>query len=389
MNWSRYKLLIISGVICLLLSGGALFWLLKNRGENQKLDRDIRSLGSQVTRLESEAVFPSQACVDALEGEQESVRKLRDSIVSEIEGGQLEPRKMIRSRFGDFVRGEFVPGLQKAAKASTKGGEDGVLLKDPSFGLSSYLEEGALPDADEIAALMLELDVMKHVATTLFDGGISELVLFEIEHAGDEKESGANGGGLPGAFPGTPGAFPGALPGAGLPGSPGANPAAQEGAESGDTDWIAERDRLFEPMHLTLQFKVYEDFLFGLLNAFLADSNQFVITGIQVTNDNQDLWPASITTAFGPEKNQGRGPMGGPAGRPRAPRPRGGIEAMLAMMEGDAGGEAEVVDTSIPVAGLKDRRKLDVGGEMLNVQLDLTLYRLKPQAEAATTSEGI
>jgi len=382
MNWSRYKLLIVSGVVCLLLSGGALFWLMKSRSANEQLEKDIRSLESQLSRLQSEPLFPSQDSKTALENEQAKVRTLRDSITQEIASGQLEPQRMIRSRFGDFIRG-FVPSLQTAAKQATKGGEQGVLLQDPSFGLTEFIEEGKLPEPSEIPELMLELDVMNHVSRKLFTGGISELVSVQVLHEEKDDEGGLNRGGLPGAFPG---AMPGAMP---MPGAlPGA-PAGADEAEEGESNWMAERDRLFDSLSVTLQFKIYEDFLWDLLSSFMADPNQFVITGVRITNDNEDLWPASITSSFD-SGQQMRAPMGGGRPRPpRPPRPRGGLEEMLAMMEGSGQDDESAEESAIQVAGLSDRRQRTTGGELLSVQLDLTLYRLKPQPEPSTQPEGL
>ncbi len=383
MNWTKYKLLIVSGVVCLLLSGGALFWMMKTRSANQQLERSIRSLNSQVTQLTAEEIFPSQDSITALETEQSNVRGLRDSISKEIAAGQLQPQRISRSRFGDYIR-NFVPSLQQAAKEATKGGEQGVLLQDPSFGLNEFIEEGKLPEPTEIPGLILELDVMDHVSRKLFDGGISELALIEVTHSEPEQEDTPARGGLPGAFPGAamPGALPGPRPGLGV---------AQDEAESGESEWMAERDRLFDSLSVTIQFKMYEEFLWDLLSSVMADPNQFVITGIQITNDNQDLWPDSITSAFDSGKSQTRGPTGG--GRPSRPRsrPRGGIADMLAMMEGTTQDPEATEESAVQVAGLSDRRQRRTGGELLSVQLDLSLYRLKPQAEAApaTLPEGL
>ena len=86
MNWARYQLLIISGILCLLFSGGALFWLTKTLSANEDLTKRIRSLDTQLTKRSSEEIFPSVASITALEAEQTNLQDLRDSIVKVIKG---------------------------------------------------------------------------------------------------------------------------------------------------------------------------------------------------------------------------------------------------------------------------------------------------------------
>jgi hypothetical protein len=391
MNWSRYKLLLITGALTLLIAGGSLFYWMKTSSANQEIVSEIGRLESDLKRLSAEEIFPSEESKEALEAEQKKVAGLRDELMEQIQAKQITPPTMARTLFGDYVRGDLVPRLRQSAQESKLGGEQGVILDDNTFGLSAYLVEGQIPEATRIPSLMVELETMAHLSELLFNSGISELISIQVVKPKEEEpRRGARAPfGLAGAQPTQPpqpnpvNQFRGPQPPPGLPGATTAEPEAVDPKLKLEQEVV----RLFEPVQFRLTFKMYEDFLWSLMNNVLKDPNQLVVKSFRITNGNENLWPRGVTAPFQTEATRGA------PNRPRrqpAPvvRDRGGIADMLAMIEGnDAANEPEE-DAALPIAGLKDRRQRMTGGEMLNVQLDVVLYRLKPQNSAQNSVQG-
>lgn len=365
MNWRRYKLLWGTGVVTLVLTGVGIFFWVKAGNQNQELEAAIQRLETQRSGLTGESPFPSEESVEVLKTEQEKVKELRNELLRVMEEGQITPPRLARTMFADFVR-DLVPRLRALAKASTRGGEEGVVLQDPEFGLSNYLR-GELPEASRIPSLLLELETMAHLAEILFTRGISELVDIQVVAVEEADQAGLRrrGGRLPGA---SPRASSRALP---------------DGASEGEKEPDAEEERrerveremkrLFEPLVLDLRFKVYEDMFWGVMNALTEDSNQFVVRRLHITNGNGALWPEGVEPAFDAgDRPQARG---GEAGGDR-----NSVEAMLARMQGgeDGAGQEDTATAALP--GIRERRSKTAGGELLHVSMRIALYRLNPQA---------
>lgn len=368
MNWTRYKTLIFTGGLTVVVSGALIFWLLSSRGASRDLRDGIRSLESAQSRLVASDPYPSERNVEQLRAEQEKVRERRDEMMQTMREGQIDPPPMgSPSRFVDFVRNEWVPQMLRSAAEAQRGGEAGVVLRDSSFGLQKYFE-GELPAAGEVSDLMVRLETLSHLGKLLFESGISELVNLrpvEPETRTDRRR---------------------AEPRRGLGAFGQSGPAATEPEEEpadGAERLKAEKERLFESVEYRLEFRVYEDFFWAAINNLLADPNQIVIKRLTVTNGNDKLWPEYLKPAI---TGAGRAPE---ARRP-APRARemSALERELMRLEGgtperEAAGE-ETARTALP--GLDERRQLTTGGSLLNVVMDVVVHRLK--AETPETTEG-
>jgi len=367
MNWKRYKLLLIAGSISLLLSIALLVWFLQGRSRAADLHSEIQQLGNQRTNLTTQRPFPSQesyAGQTKLRGELE---QRRDAIRSTMLAGQINPPDMNRSRFGDYVRSTVVPPLQALAKASTLGGEHGVILTDPTFGLQNYID-GELPEPGDIPALMARLELMRHVAGLLFTAGISELQAIERERPADPRAGGRPPGAPAAPMFATPAGAPAAGPGVPRPGAPVEEVSPAERLKR-------QRAEMFEEVTFTLRFRVYEDKFWNVLNAFAADPNQIVIRKLDITNGNESLHPPYL-------RRSGSGAQPGrPAATAPGRRPTSEMDRRFAMLEALGGGpgmpgEAPVAAAVLP--GLANRRERLTGGEFLEVVMDIVFYRLKP-----------
>lgn len=365
MNWTRYKLLIISGGITLVLSGVLIFWILSTRSANAEIDQEISTLKQTQARLTASTPYPSEQNLAELISENEKVTEYRDRIMASIREQQFEVPEINRSRFGDYVRGQWVPELRELARNSTKGGENGVILRDPAFGLQTYLE-GNLPDAPEVPTLMRNLQAKAHLSRMLFESGISELIVITpIEEANrsTDRIRPSGMGGPPQGMGGTPP----------QPGRP-----TQSLAQSEDTRSIAEKEveRLFEWVPFRLEFRVYEDFYWDTLNRLLADPNQLVLTRLAVTNSNERLWPDYLKPVV----------SGASRSTPRArPRPAARGSDMLALLQGDREtSEEESAGQGPSLPGLAERRQNSVGSDLLNVVMEIKIYRLKSATSEST-----
>lgn len=271
---------------------------------------------------------------------------------------------MSRSRFGDYVRGEVVPFLRKEAKESKKGGEHGVILDDPDFGLTAYLT-GTLPETSKIPELLLQIETMEHISLLLFTSGISELNLVEVvesETADTSRTSRTDRMGNRSAV----------FDRMRLPGRSGEEP--EETDDDGKGDILKEKERMFEWTDYRLEFKVYEDFFWDTLNAMISDSNQLVVTELYVTNSNQMLWPEYLEPVLGNEKKNTRTARTRPTRREQP-------NSLLSMLQGDVPEtEAPVEKVEVQIAGLSERRQNVVGGDLLNVAMVVRVYRLSEKA---------
>jgi len=370
MNWSRYKVLLITGGLMLALTGGSLFIWMKAGAANAGLAQDIKQLQKERDQLTNLNPFPSEQSAEVLKEEQDKVAELRDPLVEHIREGQITPPRVVRSMFVDYVRG-LIPQLKELATTSTLGGEQGVLLRDAEFGLSDYSLRGDIPEASRLKSLVLEIEIMSHLSQILFTSGISELVSIEVVESTDQPEPRRRTG----------------LLGGGQPGLGGGRLSRNEGKEE-EVDPAEEQrknvqkqiERMFTPMVVDLKFNVYEDLFWQVLNQIVKDPNQIVIRHIKITNGNEALWPQSISRPFGAE-----------AGRVAPPSSRSERRSrndLVAMLENPNNGEASAQDAgvSVPIAGLTDRRQRTTGGELLHVSMQVAFYRLN--AESTTPEEN-
>lgn len=359
MNWTRYKLLIISGVITLVVCGGLIFWILTGNSAATELENDIENLKRQQAQLTSADLYPSEANLASLKEEQEKVKERRDAIKTAMREGQIDAPSINRSVFGDYIN-NVVPEMRKAARASTKGGRNGVILRDPDFGMTEFLE-GSLPSQRRINRLVVEIETIEHLAKVLFDAGISELIEISVV---DEEEEQPNQRGFR-----TPGTFGTAAS---------SEPPEEEGTDSAAEN---ERERLFDNVTVKVAFRAYEDFVWETLNELLADPNQIAISSMSITNSNTVLWPDYLE----PPSTTRRSRTDRRTTARRAAPQNDDLLNLLAAGTETAETERTTVDEKLP--GLKERQKHIVGGDLLTTELVLEVFLLKPEEEQ-TQPEG-
>lgn len=374
MKWTRYKLLIISGGITLVLSVGLIFWIMSTLGKRNQVQGQIESLEEQQTRLSSEKPFPSARNYDQLKSEQGKVIVQRDQLKELIREKQLQPVVLNRSRFGEYIKSEYVPEIRAAARAATKGSEYGVILADPDFGLSEYLQ-GVLPETVRIPSLLLELETMAHLSKLLFDSGISELNL--VKAVEEESSQNRRAERATPVAPTVPGFNMGMVdPATGVP-------LVGQQNDEGLSDLQKEKNRLFTYKDYRLEFKAYEDFLWETLNRFAADPNQLVITELYITTADKELWPDYLKPALGTERG---GSSRSQRNTPRPREPANELERLL-LGAGDAGISTVAPENEVKIAGLPSRRQNVIGGNLLNVVIVVRVYRLNQETSA--TVQGL
>ncbi|GEM_PF-1067773 len=389
MNWKRYQALIISGVLSLILLLAALFWMRSSMQKARDLDMEIQSLTGEQSRLTGQDLYPSSETVQSLQASKDALQERRDKWILALVDGQAEAPRLNRSVFGDHVK-SLVERLRAKAKASTKGGENGVILRDRSFGLQDYLE-GTLPESTEIPRLVLEMELMEASLNILFDHGISELVDIELTTPEEEAEENAAGNNPAG------GMFGSALPGLGARPQFGVQ---TEEADKGLSEAEIKRDELFSYVDVSMTFRAYEDSLKDILNRVAATPHQVVMRGLEFSNSNAELWPPQTEAGrTGPSvidtnTRGGRAPRNRPRGRQR-------LDALMGMMEGVPGAPDESEEVMDKLPGLKDRRLMvtqGTGGELINVALDVRIYRYMgevpdapdaPEATAAPAAAAV
>lgn len=363
MNWKRYKVLVIGGAISLVLVVLSVLWLVKSKGLQSEQAQEIQSLQTQQSTLGRNKPFPSRSSFEQLERNKKILDEKMAAFQTNILTGQLNPPPMQRSLFGDYVKRDLVPSVRAAAAKAKKGGEQGVILRQPDLDLGTYVS-GALPDQVQIPRLMIQLETMRHLAFLLFDQGISELVALEREAF--EK-----------ATPGRP-----QPPVAGLGGTlagglrPGRGQATVQAETAPDPE--AKIKELFDEETYTLKFRAYEANVWNVLNALSADSNQVVIDSVHITNGDNRLWPSYVKPYPGmTQRTSSR--ASAPVTRPSA------LESLL--MGGDASpDEEEPAANSATLVGLRAKRELMTGGELLDVVLQLKVYRMKSGEPAGEKS---
>jgi hypothetical protein len=226
--------------------------------------------------------------------------------------------------------------------------------------------EGVLPENSRIPTLMLELETMSHLSKTLFESGISELVL--VKAATDED---------------TPNTRGRARPPVGVPGPPIMGMGMETNEDEGLSDLESEKKRLFSSIDYRLEFKVYEDYFWELLNAMLSDSSQLVITELYITNANEILWPDYLKPVVGVRTRADRSRS---RQRPTRREPANDIERLLMSATGAQNEALPEEKEEVLIAGLSDRRQNIIGGDLLNVVIVVRVYRLND--ETAENEQG-
>ncbi|WFB37621.1 Amuc_1100 family pilus-like protein [Kiritimatiellota bacterium B12222] len=360
MNWTRYKLLIISGGVTVVLSSALLFWILSVRSENADVKSEIQSLTSKQASLKSQPLFPSEQNFQLLKAEQEKVVAQRDQLKDLIAEGELKVQEVSRSNFSGYIK-SWASSLRKTASESVTGGEHGVILVDPDFGFTDYIRNGILPVNSELPNLLLELQTMEVLCNLLFESGISELISVSVVEEKSAVTPGRN------AFNSSSFSAPGMNAMNNIPGGSGAMP---PGAGMNEEGAPSEKERMFTYKDYRVEYRVYEDYLWTTLNNFMGNPNTLVVKELGVTNSNQELWPHYLKPLIGTKRN--KTPIAG-APKRRPERRTNPLERMFMSEEGPAPEEPK---EDIRIAGLTERRQNMVGGDLLNVYMVVRVYRL-------------
>lgn len=367
MNWKRYKTLIITSSVFLILAIAGLVFYVMGRGQLADLERDISRKDKSIKQLGSSKPVPSQESYMQLQQTLAELVNRADTFSQIITNGQAVIRQQDPAGFGDYASGKIAALLRKAT-AATDGGEDGVVVRDKTFGLETYLE-GVPPQTADVDRLMLQLEYMVQISEVLFGEGISELLSVERTRFEGQQTVSVAPTGLPTAL------------GAG---NNRRNNVPQEPTEQEKLD--AKRKELFVFEKFTVRFRAYERSVIGVLNAIASHPLQMVVTKMELSNGNRRLWPdyqrpsdkVPELTVFTPAQTV-------------QTTPRGGGERLEIFDFFDGGNTATTAEEPAePVAtqkvGLAEQREKTTGGELLEVVLEINMYRLKDE-QPATDAE--
>lgn len=180
MSWRKNIILIVGGGIALLLMIVALVFLLKSRGEFQRVND---SLGQGMQRLETltrRSPYPSPANIQQVEKNLAALKDAASILQETLQRGQVQPESIEAA--------EFAPMLERASKKLyQRAAEAGVTLPERfNLGLSRYAE-GELPATDAIPRLVIQLKSLDVICQILFQAHIQSLISVERQ----QFESGA------------------------------------------------------------------------------------------------------------------------------------------------------------------------------------------------------
>lgn len=341
MNWTQYKTLLIGGGICLVLLIAEIFLIMRTRENNETLEMAVNGLASRRTTLQRGNPGPSQRNLDLIKANTQTYADLDAKLTSGILENQIVMQTLRPSEFIDRVK-RMLTEIERKSLSSKKGGEDGVVMRDRTFGFGSYAAGNPPEDRSNIPRLVLQLDLVKYFTDVLFDAGISELVAIDRQRFDGASARSPRGGSGFGGF--------GVNPGQGAP------PKAK--AAGGKKS----RDDLFARETFTIRFRAYEDVVWSVLNQMVASPNLIVIESVSLTNGNKLLWPEPLRSEAGMNRQNDDT----------------SVRDLADLFSGEPSPEEEAAKPATArVPGLKAKRGQLTGGELIEVVLKVSVYRLK------------
>ena len=173
--------LMVGGLVVLLLAIALFYLLFSARGRYVDGAAGLATDQSQLQRLSSRGVFPSEANVQTMGQQLEIYQKYLDGLYSSMREGQVAAttemnRDIFRKTLEDVLR-----QLVNDARAKSV-----ALPADFAFGFQRYVA-GNPPADEEMGRLVDQLQSIKTLCEILYDAGISELTA--VDRAVFEKDA--------------------------------------------------------------------------------------------------------------------------------------------------------------------------------------------------------
>ncbi len=203
MNWQRDKAIIISGGVCLVLAGLAVFLMIKFGGALSQAKKGLEDAEDNIRTLSTERVYPDAGNLTLVKANTEGLAKFRDSQVDGLRARQLKPLSMTPTDFIDEVKARFkalrtksLEVLQAAAERDKVGDEALKVesaLDSTFFGsFERYGDEGFPPGEEDIPRLTVQLQTIDELCDILVRNEVKAILsLMRDRFDGDSRTPGA------------------------------------------------------------------------------------------------------------------------------------------------------------------------------------------------------
>jgi len=337
MNLQKHLLLVVGGAIALLLIVAATYFLLRFRSEYVSVRSDLAASDQRLEQLHRRDPFPSEANVEMVRKNAERLKGFYGALGKFLLRGQVATASMEPAEFRQMLENSVAgpDGLRNRAKLANV-----ALPERFAFGFDRY-EQGALPRADFIPRLVIQLRTVEQLCKLLYDARISELVSIARETF---DEAPLQTEGAVDVDPRMARRMP--------RGQPAAAPQAPSGSE--------EESSLFSSETITLTFLARENALWAVLDELGRTALPVMVKNVTITNER-----ATAAGRPGPQP----GPPGARApGQTSAPRsPGAGMPPA-----GESTGEEAIPS--------HDERVV-AGNERVLAEITLEVFRFKEAPE--------
>jgi hypothetical protein len=203
MNWQRGKAIIISGGVCLVLAGLAVFLMVKFGGALSQAKKGLRDADDDIRTLSAERVYPDAGNLKLVKANTEGLAKFRDSQVDRLRARQLKPLSMTPTDFIDDVKARFKAlrtkslGVLQAAAERDKVGDEALKVEsamDSTFfgSFERYGDEGFPPGEEDIPRLTVQLQTIDQLCDILVRNEVKAILsLVRDRFDGDSRAPGA------------------------------------------------------------------------------------------------------------------------------------------------------------------------------------------------------
>jgi hypothetical protein len=206
MNWQRDKAIIISGGVCLVLAGVAIFLIIKFGGAYKQAVSDLESADDQIAKLSRSKVYPNAANLKILNVNNDGLSTFKEGELARLRDRQFKSLPMTPTDFIDDVKGRFAALRQKsvavlgAAAERDKVGDEALevnsAIKDDFFGsFERYGSEGFPPDEEHLPRLTIQLQTIDELCKTMVILEVAEVLsvareMFDGQSAGSSRSAG-------------------------------------------------------------------------------------------------------------------------------------------------------------------------------------------------------
>ncbi len=204
MNVRKYMVLVVGGSIALVILIVMAVMLWRFSGEYVRVQSELKASTSALERLQNRDPYPADDNVERLDQNLAVMEEMLDVLLEDLASGQIDPEDMERAAFPTLVE-RTIRGLYEYARDA-----DMRLPERFTFGFERYAM-GALPQANHIPRLTVQVRMIERLCRLLADAGVDEIVsidrpTFDVD-APEERDLVPRRRGVPEADDETPPGF--------------------------------------------------------------------------------------------------------------------------------------------------------------------------------------